>query len=290
MGSADMVPGVSGGTVALVLGIYERLVATIHTGAQALGNLARGRPRAAWQRLTEIPWGWLLGLLGGIAVAIFSLSNLVTRLLESHPQALAGLFFGLIAGAVVVAWRLLRRPDPRKLLLAALGAVVAFVGLGLGASSQDAMSGPQPALWLFFLSGAIAICAMILPGISGSFILVMVGMYAHVLAAVNDREIVLIAVFVAGCIAGLAAFSTLLTWLLGHHHDVVLALLIGLMVGSLRVLWPWPDGLDSTDLGAPGSPLWAPIGLAVTGFVVVVVIDLLARDLSARRNEVRTAP
>lgn len=291
IGSADLVPGVSGGTVALVLGIYERLVATIHTGAQALGNLVRGRPRLAWQRLTEISWAWLLGLLGGILVAVFALASLVTRLLESHPQVVAGLFFGLITGSVIVAWRLLRRSDLRKVGLAAASAVVAFVVLGLRADPAEsgAVAG-QPGLWIFFLSGALAIGAMILPGISGSFILVMVGMYGHVLGAVNDRDILVVGVFAAGCVVGLALFSTLLSWLLAHHHDRVLAVLIGVMVGSLRVLWPWPDGLNSTDLGAPSTPLWGPIGLVLAGFVVVVGIDLIARDATARRNQARTTP
>ncbi len=284
MGAADIVPGVSGGTVALVLGIYPRLVATIHTGAQALGNLARGRPRRAWQRLGEISWPWLLGLLAGIAVAIVTMASLLERLLVSHPQTLAGLFLGLVAGSVVIAWRLVGRTDARTLGAAALLAVLTFVVLGLHTSTAAAATGAAapPALWAFFLAGALAICAMILPGISGAFILVMLGMYAHVLGAVNDRDLVVLGVFVLGCVVGLAGFSTLLSRLLAQHHDVVLAALVGLMLGSLRVLWPWPDGLESTVLAPPGEPLVAPVALAAVGVVTVIGADLLTRRFAPR--------
>jgi putative membrane protein len=132
----------------------------------------------------------------------------------------------------------------------------------------------------------LAICAMILPGISGSFILVMIGMYTEVLGAVNDRDIVSLGAFALGCVVGLALFSTFLNWALEHHHDLMMAAMVGLMLGSLRVLWPWPDGTDSTELHAPSDDVLVPVVLALVGFVVVVAIELIAHRLHHGIEEV----
>lgn len=285
MGAADIVPGVSGGTIALVLGIYERLVAAIYTAASALGALVRGDLREAGRRLVAVPWVWVLALLAGIGAAVVLLSGALERLLAEQPQVMAGLFFGLITGAVVISWRLVKRPSPRLAVVALVAAVAFFLVLGLQDSTHA--SGPEavtrPA-WAFFLAGAVAICAMILPGISGSFILVLLGMYTEVLGAVNDREIGLLLLFLLGAALGLSGFSSLLTWLLSRHHDLVLAALIGLMLGSLRILWPWPHGLDSTELAVPVDPVLGPVLLAVAGFVVVVALDRAGRALGSRRQ------
>ncbi|PYG01957.1 putative membrane protein [Georgenia satyanarayanai] len=278
MGSADIVPGVSGGTVALVLGIYERLVHTISTASSSLGSLARGDLRETGRRLAAVPWVWVLALLAGIGAAVLLLSGPLEQLLAEQPQAMAGLFLGLITGAVVVSWHLLRRPTPQLAGAAAVAGLAFFLFLGLQdtthAAGTEAVTRPW---WAFFLAGAVAICAMILPGISGSFILVLLGMYTEVLGAVNERQLGLLLVFLVGCGLGLAAFSSVLTWLLDHHHDLVLAVLIGLMLGSLRILWPWPHGLESTTLGAPSGPVLVPVLLAVAGFAVVVGVDRLGR-------------
>jgi putative membrane protein len=134
-------------------------------------------------------------------------------------------------------------------------------------------------MWAFFVSGAIAICAMILPGISGAFILVMLGMYGPVLAAVTDADITALGTFAVGAVVGLAIFSQYLNWALRHHHDVVLAALVGLMGGSLRVLWPWPLGVDSTELGAPNSDVGMAIAMAIVGFVSVIALSWIANRL-----------
>ncbi|WP_324651018.1 DUF368 domain-containing protein [Georgenia sp. H159] len=285
MGAADIVPGVSGGTIALVLGIYERLVAAIYTAASALGALLRGDVRETGRRLAAVPWLWVIALVTGIGAAIVLLSGSLERLLTERPEAMAGLFFGLIVGAVVVSWRLVKRPAPRLAVVAVVAAAAFFLFLGLQdsthASGTEAVTRPA---WAFFLAGAVAICAMILPGISGSFILVLLGMYTEVLGAVNDRQIGVLLLFLLGAGLGLAAFSSLLTWLLSRYHDLVLAALIGLMLGSLRILWPWPHGLDSTELGAPGDPLLGPVLLAVLGFVVVVGVDRLGRVFADRHD------
>lgn len=285
MGSADIVPGVSGGTVALVLGIYERLVAAIRLTVAAAAALVRGDLAVAGQRLRVVPWGWVLSLLAGIGAAILLLAAVLERLLEEHPEPMAGLFFGLIVGAVVISWRLVRRVTWSSVALTALVAAAFFLFLGLQERTHDeaAELATRP-LWAYFLAGAVAICAMILPGISGSFILVMLGMYTEVLGAVDDRNLPVLLVFMAGAAVGLASFSTLLSWLLEHHHDTVLAALIGLMLGSLRILWPWPDGLESTTLGLPdGGPVLLPVALAAVGLLAVLGVEAVGerRGVSA---------
>jgi putative membrane protein len=275
MGSADIVPGVSGGTVALVLGIYERLVHSIRDAAGALSALVRGRLPAARERARRVEWRFVLVLVAGILIALLSLAALIERLLEDHPQETAAVFFGLVAGSILIAWRLIGTRDPLRHTVTAAVATAAFFLLGLRSGEVS-----DPATWAFLLAGSVAIVAMILPGISGSFILLMIGMYEAVLGAVNDRDLALLAAFALGALLGLAAFSTLLDRLLRDHHDTVMAGLVGLMAGSLRVLWPWPDGTDTARLAAPPSGDWAvPLLLAIAGFAVVLVIGLAARRI-----------
>jgi putative membrane protein len=282
MGAADVVPGVSGGTIALVLGIYERLVASIRSGSSALGHLAKGDLTGAKDWLKKVDWAFLVPLAIGVSLAVLSLASVIEDLLHDHPEEMAGLFTGLIAGSIVIAWRLVRSWDSRTLAILIIVAIAMFVVLGLREGTSDETVGQlsDPALWAFFGAGAVAICAMILPGVSGSFLLVILGMYSPVLEAVNDRSYVTMLVLVVGMTVGLALFSQLLSWALEHHHDAVVAALVGLMAGSLRVLWPWPDGLDSTGLAGPGSNLGAVAGLAVVALVVVVALGRLGRTPS----------
>lgn len=276
MGSADVVPGVSGGTVALVCGIYARLVDAIRDGARAAGWLARGRVGDGVRGLRQVDWALLVPLLAGIGVAVLTLASVVEHLLEEEPVKLSGLFFGLVAGSVVVARGLLRRRDRSHLVIAVVAAVALFVVLGLRTdTSAEAADIVRAPLWAFPASGAVAICAMILPGVSGSFLLVMLGMYGDVLGAVNDRDLLPVGLFIAGCVVGLAAFSRLLAWLLDHHHDRVVAAMIGLMLGSVRVLWPWPAGTSNTELGAPTGDVLIPVLLAVGGFLFVLLLGRL---------------
>jgi putative membrane protein len=284
MGSADIVPGVSGGTVALVLRIYERLIDNIRGGAAALRRLLALDVHGFRAALREIEWVWLLSLLTGILLAVATLASVLESLLDDHPIPMAGLFLGLVAGAVVIAWRLLGRLDVATLsIMFAVGiAVFVLIGLTTDATPPDdaAEMVTQPA-WVFFLAGALAICAMILPGISGSFILVLIGMYDEVLGAVNDRDLVPLAAMALGCVVGLALFSTLLSWMLHHHHDLVMAALIGLMVGSTRVLGPWPNGVETTTLAAPGDDVALTVVLCLVGFVVVLAVDAFGRQLTS---------
>jgi putative membrane protein len=274
MGAADVVPGVSGGTIALVLGIYERLVSSIRSGSSALGHLVRGDTTGAVSWLKKVDWAFLIPLLAGILLAIVSLAHLIETLLRDQPEEMAGLFTGLIAGSVIIAWRLVRGWDTSAVVILIGVSVAMFLILGLreGTSDDTVSQLADPAMWAFFLAGAVAICAMILPGISGSFLLVLLGMYGPVLDAVNDRAFFTLIVLAAGMVLGLALFSQLLSWSLEHHHDKVVAGLIGLMAGSLRVLWPWPDGLDSTVLGAPGSNL---VGVSLLALIALVFVFAL---------------
>jgi putative membrane protein len=271
MGCADIVPGVSGGTIALVLGIYERLVAQVRAGAGALARFLRLDVGTGWQQARDLQWRFLLPLLAGILVAIASLSALLERLLEEQPVLLSGLFLGLVAGSVVVARREFRGDvTPRHVVVGVVTAVVVFVGLGFRTGGFD-----DPALAVLALGGAIAVCAMILPGISGSFLLLLMGLYEPVIRAISARDLVVLVVVAAGAGIGLGLFSTFLNWLLATHHDVVLAALIGLMAGSLRVLWPWPRtelGIADTSLGAPDEQVLATVGLMLVGVLLVVGI------------------
>jgi putative membrane protein len=291
MGSADIVPGVSGGTVALVLGIYERLIENIRVASSVAISLARRDGTEVRARLARVEWTWIIALLIGILAAVVALSSILDTLLTDHAEAMAGLFSGLILASVVISWRLVKKVTATELAIMFATAAAFFLLLGLRADTESTAEKvvTQP-LWAFFLAGAIAICAMILPGISGSFLLVLMGMYAEVLGAVNDREILVLLVFVAGCVVGLASFSSLLSWSLRTHHDKVMAALIGLMLGSLRVLWPWPDGVSSTRLEAPsGAPVAAPVVLFVVGFAVVIVVELIGSRLSAGDAEATPA-
>lgn len=280
MGAADIVPGVSGGTVALVVGIYERLIANIHHGATALKHVIRRDLSAVRTSLRSVEWIWLVSLLAGLLSAVAVLSSALETLLQEYPIRMSGLFAGLVLGAVVVAWRLVKRTDTNGVIIMFVTAIALFVLLGLRADTEvadDAVTLVSQPWWIFLIVGAIAICAMILPGISGSFLLVTMGMYTEVLGAVNDRDMVTIAVFGVGCVVGLAMFSSVLTWLLTHHHDRVMAMMIGLMLGSLRVLWPWPGGTATTSLAAPRSDVAMPIALAALGFIVVIGVEWLGR-------------
>jgi putative membrane protein len=245
MGAADVVPGVSGGTMALILGIYPRFIGALsrldfhllrEVWAGALRGRA-GRPRIAQALLrADVPFLVFLGL--GIAAAILSLSKVIPWLLRSQPETMHGLFFGMIVASVMVPVRMMGRRGPIEGAVFAFFAAVAFFVTGLGLLEMNT------SLPFTFLSGAIAICAMILPGISGAFLLLIMGQYARILDAIHQREVVVLAVFGAGMVVGILSFSRLLRRLLDRYRDPTLAALAGLMVGSLRKIWPFKVPLD----------------------------------------------
>lgn len=285
MGTADLVPGVSGGTIALVLGIYERLVDSIREGSSALGSLLRADISGLARHLRRVEWVFLVPLLVGILSAVVSLASFLDHQLEENPTVLSALFFGLVVGSVLIAWRLLREPGATHLVVAAAVGLGTFLLLGLG---EETLVRDPPSL-AFFGAGALAICAMILPGISGSLILLLIGMYAAVLDAVDQRELAVIGVFVAGAVVGLGIFSQVLHWALRKHHDVVLAGLAGLMGGSLRILWPWPEGVESAALAAPADDVLAVAVAGVVGFAAVFLVSQLAEKEDDRISEPQPA-
>jgi len=231
MGAADVVPGVSGGTIAFISGIYVELLDSIKAvNFRALMLLFRAGPAAFWR---SINGNFLATLLAGILCSIFSLARLVNYALEHRPLLIWSLFFGLILASIIYVSRQLSAWRWRQWLALLTGTAMA-VTLALSPPLQLGASPP-----MVFFSGALAICAMILPGISGSFILLLIGMYAVLIGAVAQLDFVLLGIFAAGAGIGLLAFSRLLSWLLHHQRDNTLALLTGFLAGSLLIVWPW---------------------------------------------------
>lgn len=288
MGAADVVPGVSGGTVAFISGIYDELLRSIASVPEAVLQLLRGRIVKAWQTANAT---FLLVLLSGILTSIFSLARLITWLLAEHPIPVWSFFFGLILVSSHLVAREITRWNWTRLVSFVLG--VAFAWWITVASPVQWGSDPLS----LFLAGAIAICAMILPGISGSFLLVLMGLYALVLGAVKTLDIGVLAVFAAGCLVGILSFSRLLSWLLARWRDLTLAFLVGLMLGSLNKVWPWKQTLtwrtDShgqqtpllqdnllpdqfAQLNGQDAQLWLAILLAIGGVVLVLGLEWLA--------------
>jgi len=238
MGAADVVPGVSGGTIALITGIYDRLLAALaNADRHTLGLVLKGRIGAAWSR---IDGAFLLSLMMGIGTAVLTLAGLIDWLLANHPLPLWSFFFGLVlASAVFLLVEELPGDRGKEWFIVLLGAALA-VTIGL-APAGEFIAGPLGV----FLAGALAICAMILPGISGSFILLLIGMYEPIIAAVSGREFDTLLIFASGCAAGLLAFTQVLHWVLAHWRRATMALLTGFLLGSLIILWPWQEVLSS---------------------------------------------
>jgi putative membrane protein len=267
MGGADIIPGVSGGTMALIVGIYERLIHSIRSLAGAAVYLLRGRRAEARDRFAEVHWRLVLPLGVGILTALITGARFIPPLLERYPEGSRAIFFGLILGSLAIPWKRIEERLPVHYAIAAGAAIAAFLLTGLPPREVT-----DPPLLAVFFAAAIAICAMILPGVSGSFLLYVMGIYAATLAAVNARDVAYIAVFAAGAVIGLGSFSRIIDHLLRHRHDVTMAALVGLMAGSLRALWPWQD-VDRSILGPPadGSAMTA-VALAVLGFAAVTAL------------------
>ncbi|WMN60963.1 DUF368 domain-containing protein [Pseudoalteromonas xiamenensis] len=237
MGAADVVPGVSGGTIAFITGIYARLLNAIQSvNLQALLILKREGVAAMWK---HIDGNFLVCLFGGLLTSAASLAKLITYLLEHHQTLVWSFFFGLILASFWHVAKQVKSWDRSTVIACLIGAMTAFVITTISPAEAN------PATWFYFVAGSIAICAMILPGISGSFILLLMGMYGHVLAAVNRMDLVLIGLFLSGCVVGLMAFSRFLSWLLKAYEQATFALLAGFLLGSLNLLWPWKQTLST---------------------------------------------
>ncbi len=296
MGAADVVPGVSGGTMAFILGIYEELIDSI----RAVGQPPFIKAVLGF-RIKEIfailNWKFLLAVGTGILVAIFSLASILEYLLENRPVYIWSFFFGLVLASVFTVSKRIGRWGSAAITAGILAAIGAYILVGLVPAQTT------NAWWFLILSGAIAICAMILPGISGSFILVLLGKYQYVLGAVNDRDFVTLGLVAFGALIGIVSIAQVLGWLFKNYHDVTVAALIGLMFGSLRKVWPWKvDVAWLTDaagnfvlsdghrivteqhnvLPTPavngGGEIGMALLLALVGFGLVIVIERLANQ------------
>ena len=282
MGAADVVPGVSGGTIAFISGVYEELIATLNSiNINSLKTLKLQGVSATWKKING---NFLLALFGGILLSILSLSKLVAWLLHEEPVLLWAFFFGLVLASIIFVLKKINQWNSAVFLGLILGGVFAYQLTQLNAL------GNSDSNWYLFLSGAIAICAMILPGISGAFILVILGSYANVLQALNDKDIAKITIFMTGALIGILSFSRLLKWLFKRFKNMTLAVLTGFMIGALSKIWPWKKTLsfreNSDGISVPlkeqciapfsfdGDPqILLAIGLMLFGFLMIFFLE-----------------
>lgn len=283
MGAADVVPGVSGGTIAFITGIYEELINSIKgINLKAFGLFFTGHWSSFWK---QVNGNFLLAVFAGIAVSVLSLARLLEYLLEHHPVLIWSFFFGLVlASSYVVSRKISQWKYPK---------IVALLG-GIGIAFYITSVTPTTttdASWFVVFSGALASCAMILPGISGSFILLLLGKYSFALHAVNERIILDLFLLGAGAVTGLILFANLLSWLLRKYHDMTIALLVGFMIGSLNKIWPWKETLDTIlvegelkplveknilpAISDPGAHFWMAMLMAILGIALILLIELV---------------
>lgn len=267
MGGADIIPGVSGGTIALIVGVYERLVAALShlvTFGLSLIRLDRAAAQQAWR---AVDWRLVLPLGGGIVTALLIGARFIPGLMEQYPMHMRALFFGLVAASLAIPWQRIARVTPHLVLLGLVAAVVAFLLVGL-----PQLHVAQPSLPRVFGSAAVAICAMILPGVSGAFLLEVLGIYTPTLEAVNARDWIYILTFATGAVVGLGLFSKILDALLRRYHDATMAVLIGLIAGALRALWPYVEADGALRWPAAGEPIGSVVLMGVLGFTVVATL------------------
>lgn len=243
MGVADVIPGISGGTIAFMLEIYEDLIKAIRSfDMEFIKFLLKGKINEASR---SVAWRFLGALLFGIACAILLFSKVVSWLMVHYPMYLNAFFFGLIMATVPIIAKVMKKWDAAKLTALVLSSIGTFYFVQL-------VPVKTPETWWFiFLSGALAICAMILPGISGAFILLLLGKYQFMLDAIHERKILTILIFVSGIVVGILSFVRVLEWLFRRYHDMTIAILTGFVIGSLNKIWPWKKILQSmtTDSG-----------------------------------------
>ena len=284
MGAADVVPGVSGGTIAFISGIYEELIESINkVNVNTFKILKNDGINAMWK---SINGNFLISLLIGIAISVVSLAKIIRHLLETQPVLIWSFFFGLVLASIIYvgnqikSWRLI------NIIFLILGAFVAYYITTLSPQTTN-ISYPY-----IFLSGALAICAMILPGISGSYILLLLGMYKPVLDAIDEKDFKIIGTLMLGAIVGLLSFSRLLKWLFDHYQNLTLATLTGFIIGSLNKIWPWKEVLESEIINGKlkiikeesispfnykgDNQIYLAILFAVLGFLFILFLEKLA--------------
>lgn len=302
MGAADVVPGVSGGTIAFISGIYQELIDSINNvNVSALKTLKKDGLKAAWE---QVNGSFLLALLTGIGISILTFSKVITHLLETQPILVWSFFFGLIIASITLIWKEITSWKLVDILFLLIGITVSYyITIARPVSSPDSY-------WYLFLSGFIAIIAMILPGISGAFILLLMGSYETVIGTINTfreglttanpeiltQALLKLGVFAVGAIIGLKSFSKILHWMFEHHKNTTLTLLVGFMVGSLNKVWPWKQVLETRinshgevvpyidqsilPQNFDGDPkIVMAIVLAILGFVLIFGMEKMASKL-----------
>ena len=287
MGAADVVPGVSGGTIAFISGIYEELITSINNvNFSLLKTLKKDGFLAAWKQLNG---SFLLALIIGIGISLLSLVKGILWLLENEPVLLWSFFFGLVLASILFIGKQITKWKIATVILLLISAFVAFYITSLSALSTN------DSWWFLFLSGALAICAMILPGISGAFILLLLGAYKPILDAIDNRDFKTIAIVGLGAIVGLLSFSRVLKWLFKHYHNLTLAILTGFVLGSLNKIWPWKKILsfrtNSKGVKVPfqdesvspfafegDNQLIFAIGLMIVGFSTIILLEKLGNS------------
>lgn len=292
MGSADVVPGVSGGTIAFITGIYEQLLNSIKSvDAQAFRYLRKFQIKALWEHVNGT---FLVVLLAGIATSIITLAKVITHLLSDYPIQVWSFFFGLIVISALIILREIKQWSAGVIVAILVGIAIAYF-----ITSSSPAETPE-ASWFLFIAGAVAICAMILPGISGAFILLLFGKYEYILNAIKELKIVDIIIFGLGCVVGLLSFARVVSWLFNKFHNITVGILSGFMIGSLYKVWPWKKAVETyVDRHGELKPLYEinvmpndyltqtnadphfieALGFAAGGFLIVLAIDRLAAFL-----------
>jgi len=280
MGAADIIPGVSGGTIAFITGIYDQLLESINAINFQLINVIRHQGvKVAWQKINGT---FLLFLFAGIGISILSLSKFLSYLLETHPVLVWSFFFGLIIASIFYVIKQVSHWN-----LAAIVGLVLGTLLVVGVSLIPAVGNTNSLLYIF-ICGVIAICAMILPGISGSFLLLILGAYQTILDALNNRDFAIIFTFMAGAVVGLLSFSRFLKWVLDNYKNTTIAVLTGFLVGSLYKIWPWKETVETRinshgevvpfiqENILPNGQVLGAVICALIGFSLIFIIEKIA--------------
>ncbi len=292
MGAADVVPGVSGGTIAFISGIYEELISTI-SGIKP-GLITTWKNEGFGKMWKEMNGNFLIALLTGILISLFTLMRLANYLLETHPVLIWSFFFGLVLSSIWFVAKQIPKWNYKVIISLLIGAAIAFYLVSLPPLS------PNSSYLFLFFAGAIAVCAMILPGISGAFILVLLGAYKSVTEAVHDFNAAVLGVVALGAIFGLLTFSRVLKWLFVHYSSITLAALTGFIAGSLNKIWPWKEVLEKAIFGEKevvireasvlpwnfeGNPqtIWAVL-LMLAGFLLIIILESVATQKPVSAN------
>lgn len=276
IGVAEVIPGVSGGTVALVVGIYERVIKNASTIVSGLVSLVKLQFRAAGQNFKRADWRFLLVILLGMFSAVIGGAALLEPLLESEPELMRSLFAGLIVASLAVPFGLAGKWKLKHYGLAAIAALAAFLLTNLPRAAEA-----SPEWWQILGAAALAVCALALPGVSGSFLLLAMGFYAPTIAALNNRDFGYLGLFIIGAVIGLGLFSKVLEFVLANYKTVTMVVMTGLMVGSLRALWPWQTELG--EMTAPSSDIMPTVLAFVAG--LVLVFGLIAAEARLAKKD-----